>query len=160
MKSLPCWILSCAVTLAGACRSTSEEHARWQDVELSAPSENVLWAVAGQELQRLGFPVGTEANQANNVMRSGWRTTLGAFRGEGHRERAEIRFESLDGGRYKLEVRVEREDNMDWVRPSDLGHAKWEAAADDTETAAILVQRIRARLPEPLEVGERKKARG
>lgn len=145
------------VLFATSCASTTP--AKWQTIEITAPSENVLWAVAGQELKRLDFPVGTEADQANDSMRSGWRTSLGSFRGEGHRERAEIRFESLEGGRFRLELRVEREHNMDWQRPTDPSYAEWEPAEDDEEAAQILIQRIRSRLPEQLEVGEPRKPR-
>jgi len=113
----------------------------------------VLWAVAGQEMQRLDFPVGSDADAVHNTLRSGWRTSLAPFRGEGYRVRAEMRYERLASGRYRLEVRVERENNMDWVRPADPAHAKWEAAADDEELAQLLVQRIRARLGDELEVG-------
>jgi hypothetical protein len=146
------------LSLSG-CASTPEGGERWHELELDAPSENVLWAIAGQELQRLDFPVGSGADQSQGVMRSGWRTSLGTFRGDGHRERAEVRFERLDTGRYRVLVRVECERNMDWTRPSETAHAQWESAPDDQQSAQVLGQRIQARLPAQLEVGPAPKSR-
>ena len=121
--------------------------------EIDAPSENVLWAVAGQELQRLDFPVGSDADPAKRVMLTGWRTSLAPFRGKGHRERAELRFESLGSTRFRVKVRIERENNMNITRPIDPSFAEWEAAGLDEATANVLIQRIKGRLGEQLEIG-------
>lgn len=155
-------LLALAATFV-ACQSGGEHPPVWSTAQLAPPSESVLWAVAGQELQRMDFPVGSDADPSRMVMLTGWRVQLAPFRGKGYRQRAEVRFEKVESGgkpadgatsgagRYKVEVRVERENNMDVVDPIDLGHAKWEPAADDVEVAQVLLQRIRARLGDSLE---------
>lgn len=136
-----------------ACASTGSEDKLGQQFEVDAPSENVLWAVSGQELQRLDFPVGSEADPAKRVMLTGWRTSLAPFRGKGHRERAELRFESLGSARFRIHVSIERENNMNLSRPIDPSYAEWEAAGQDESTAIVLIQRIKGRMGEKLEVG-------
>jgi len=151
MKRTIAAMLLVGLALGSGCLSTSTSEPHWQRAELAAPSENILWSVAGQEVQRVGFPVGSDADPTAMVMRSGWRTALAPFRGEGHRERLELRIDSIEDGRWALEVRVESQRNMDLARPMDPGNAQWEPAADDLETAQIVIQRIRARLGERLE---------
>ena len=90
---------------------------------------------------------------ATRKVLSGWRTSLAPFRGKGHRERAEVRFEALGDRRFKVEVRVESERNMNLSRPLDPAYAEWEAQADDATSMAILVQRIKGRLGEQIEIG-------
>jgi hypothetical protein len=147
------------LALAGGCQSGGEHPPQWKSAELAPPSESVLWAVAGQELQRIGFPVGSDADPASLVIRTGWRTQLAPFRGKGHRERAEARIVELEaekgsGARYRVEIRVERENNMDVVDPIDPTRAKWEEAPDDVETAQVVLHRIRSRLGNSFEVGD------
>ncbi len=139
--------------VSSSCASLTSKVDPGESFELDAPSENVLWAVAGQELQRLDFPVGSDADPARRVMLSGWRTSLAPFRGKGHRERAQLRFESLGSARFRVHVRVERENNMNISRPIDPSYAEWEAAGLDEATTAVLIQRIKGRLGEKLEVG-------
>jgi hypothetical protein len=143
-------VLALALGLS-ACQTGGEHPPQWKSAELAPPSESVLWAVAGQELQRMDFPVGSDADPSQMVMLTGWRTQLAPFRGKGYRQRAEVRFEKSAGGRYKVDVRVERETNMDVVDPLDLTRAKWEPAEDDVEVAHIVLQRIRARLGDSLD---------
>ncbi|MFM7297742.1 MAG: hypothetical protein ACKO4Q_11050 [Planctomycetota bacterium] len=144
--------LLATLALAGCASSSEDKHPR-PSFEIEAPSENVLWAVCGQEVQRLGFPVGSAADPATRRMLSGWRTSLAPFRGKGHRERAEVRLDSLGERRFKVEVRVESERNMNLSRPIDPAYAEWEAQADDESSAMILIQRIKGRLGEEIEVG-------
>ena len=151
------------VSLVCACQTGSEHPPEWKTAELAPPSESVLWAVAGQELQRMDFPVGSDADPAQMVMLTGWRIQLAPFRGKGYRQRAEVRFEKIQAGgksqvaknttpgHYRVEIRVERETNMDVVDPLDATRAKWEPAADDVEVAQIVLQRIRARIGDTLE---------
>jgi hypothetical protein len=141
-----------AAVVVGACHTGPKHDPQWIANEISVPSENVLWAVAGQELQRMGFPVGSDANPASLVMTSGWKTLLAPFRGEGYRERAEVRFVQVAPDRYKLEARVAKEVNNDLVSPLDPAHAVWESAPDNVDSAQILLHRIRARLGDPLEL--------
>lgn len=146
--------LALALSLTfSSCASTGEKDKAGQEFEIDAPSENVLWAVAGQELQRLDFPVGSEADPAKRVMLTGWRTSLAPFRGKGHRERAQLRFESLGSARFRIHVSIERENNMNLSRPIDPSYAEWESAGQDEATAIVLIQRIKGRLGEKLEVG-------
>lgn len=145
-----------AVGVGGACKMGPEHQPNWATAELAAPSENVLWAVASQELQRMGFPLGVGADPRQLIMSSAWKTQLAPFKGDGFRQRAEVRFEALESGRFAVDARVMREINNDIVRPLDPSHAKWESAPDDVETAQLLIQRIQARLGSKLEVGERK----
>ncbi|MDP1795568.1 MAG: hypothetical protein Q8K63_15635 [Acidimicrobiales bacterium] len=149
-------VLACALAalsfVGGACRGGPHIKPEWSAGEFAVPSENVLWTVCGQEMQRVGFPVGTQASAARMLLSSGWRTELAPFRGKGYRVRAEVRFERVAPARYKVDVRVAKEVNNDMIRPLDPAQAKWEAVADDVETAQILLQRIRSRLSDPLEV--------
>lgn len=152
MNTLPKIALLATLALVG-CASTSDDRNPRPSFEIEAPSENVLWAVCGQEVQRLGFPVGSDADPASRRMLSGWRASLAPFRGKGHRERAEVRIESLGERRFKVEVRVESERNMNLSRPIDPAYAEWESQADDESSATILIQRIKGRLGEEIEVG-------
>ncbi len=145
----------CALALA-ACNSGPKYPANWKTAEVAAPSENILWAVASQEMQRMGFPLGAGADPSLLVMSSAWKTQLAPFKGDGLRQRAEVRFEVLKSGRYGVEVRVVKEVNDDIVRPLDPSYAKWIEAPDDVETAQVLLHRIQARLGAKLEVGEKK----
>ncbi len=152
MSKLPQIALLAALALAG-CATSSEDKNPRPSFEIEVPSENVLWAVCGQEVQRLGFPVGSAADPASRRMLSGWRTALAPFRGKGHRERVELRLESLGERRFKVDVRVESERNMNLSRPIDPAYAEWEPQADDETSATILIQRIKGRLGEEIEVG-------
>jgi len=150
---------SCVALALALCACMGPKHPPvWTEVVVSAPSENVLWAVASQELQRMGFPLGVGADPRQLMMNSAWKTQLAPFRGDGFRQRAEVRFEARAAGSYAIEARVVREINDDLVRPLDPSYAQWAPAPDDVETAQLLVQRIQARLGGKLEVGERKKS--
>jgi len=144
---------------AGACNFGGEHPEMWQTQELGAPSENVMWTVVAQELDHLDFPVGTDVDPVTLTMETGWRLQLAPFRGEGYREKAFVRLRGLEGGRYEVEARVARENNMDMVRPLDLGHAKWEPVGDDVEMTQLLLQRVLARVGSELEVGPAPKKR-
>ncbi len=139
----------------GACQGPKHPPA-WTEIEIAAPSENVLWAVASQELQRMGFPLGVGADPQQLLMSSAWKTELAPFKGQGFRKRAEVRFHAREARKYAVEARVVKEINDDIVRPLDPSHAKWEPAPDDVETAQLLLQRIQARLGAKLEVGEKR----
>jgi len=112
----------------------------------------VLWTCAGMALQKQGFPVGTGADPTTLEMTSGWKTSLAPFRGEGFREQAHVKFELVAPQRWKLQVRVERQTNMDVKHPMDASSAEWREEADDLDVSNMIVQRIRALLEEPLEV--------
>jgi len=139
-----------------ACQTGPKYKPAWTDAVVSAPSENVLWAVASQELQRMGYPLGSGAHPDQLVMTSAWKTELAPFKGDGFREKAQVRFTRQDNGQYKVEARVQRESNQDMVRPIDPSYAEWEEAPDNVDAARVLLQRIQARISEPLEVGRPK----
>lgn len=145
-----------AASLCGACKMGPQHEPNWSVAEFEAPSENVLWAVASQELQRMGFPLGVGADPRQLIMSSAWKTQLAPFKGDGFRQRAEVRFQARDSSRFEIQARVVKEINNDLVRPLDPSYAKWESAPDDVESAKLLIQRIQARLGSKLEVGERK----
>lgn len=145
-----------AAGLCAACKMGPKHEPAWATMEVAAPSENVLWAVASQELQRMGFPLGIGADPRQLTMSSAWKTQLAPFKGDGFRQRAEVRFEARESGRFEVLARVVKEINNDLVRPLDPSHAQWESAPDDFESATLLLQRIQARLGSKLDVGERK----
>ena len=51
-----------------------------------------------------------------------------------------------EDGNFEVRVRVEREANMDLVRPLDPSFAKWEERPDDEQRARLLLQTIRSQL--------------
>lgn len=154
MKSLHVNVCAAAALLLALPACQGPKHPPvWTESVVTAPSENILWAVASQELQRMGFPLGVGADPSQLVMSSGWKTQLRPFKGEGYRERAEVRFTAREAGRFAIEARIEKEFNDDLVRPLDPSHAQWKPAPDNVEAAQILLQRIDARLGNPIEIG-------
>jgi len=138
-------LLACAL-LAGApaCKSSSEFPPAWKEGELSVPSDRLLWEVTVFALESERFPVGSGLDPTTRVATSGWKHSLAPFRNQGWREQAQVRYELVAPGRYRVEVRVVRQTNDDMVRPLDLRYAKWKDGPDDEETAQVLLQRIKA----------------
>jgi hypothetical protein len=126
----------------------------WQNSQLEASSENVLWLMTRNAFDRLGYPLGGGLDPAALTAVSGWRVSLAPFRGQGQRHRAEIRYTAAEPGRWDVEVRVQRQVNMDIVRPLDAGYAEWEWRPDDDTEARILLQHLRSSLGQPLDVGD------
>jgi hypothetical protein len=149
MKTTPLWaagVLLAALALLAplsGCAGTREK-GDWASAHVTAGSDRLMWQVTIFALEKEGFPVTTQVDPGALVATTGWRTDLSPFRGQGHRERAEVRSVQTAPGNYEVRVRVERQVNMDIVQPLDLRFAKWEPAADNTEAAAVLLQRIRA----------------
>ena len=137
-----CALLVCS--LAGC--ASSEKDSDWVSAPVAAPSEQILWDVIVQALQRERYPVGAGLDPVTRTAVSGWRNDLAPFRGEGFRERATVQVVPLPAGQFETRVRVEVERNMDIVRPLDLQFAKWEPAPDDRETAELLLQTVRSQL--------------
>ena len=152
LASACAWLGACTGTSLSTLAFNSSTPEQWQTDEVGAPSENVVWMCAGMALQKQGFPVGTGADPTTLVMTSGWKTSLAPFRGEGWREQAQIKFENVAPKRWKMQVRVARQVNMDVKHPMEAGSAEWRDEADDLEVANMIVQRVRALLEEPLEV--------
>ena len=145
----------CLFSALSACQSASKYPPQWRSEEIDVPSDRLLWEVTMFALEKERYPTGTDIDPASLTALSGWRYSLAPFRGQGHRERAEIRFKPLGPQRYRVEVRVERELNMDPVRPMDISYAEWEPAADNAEAALILIQRIRSWIAPQLELRSR-----
>jgi hypothetical protein len=146
----------CALALACATRKRHPEV--WQEIEVRTPSETVLWTVAGMALEKSGFPVGSGADPRSLEIASGWRNSLSPFSGDGYRQRAFVRFERVEPRRYRVSVRVARQENKDIARPLDLSYAKWEDAPDEVALARVLSQRIASALDEALEPEPAQKA--
>jgi hypothetical protein len=127
-----------------ACQSSSKYPPQWRVEEIDVPTDRLLWEVTVFALEKEGYPTGTDLDPTSLNAVSGWRYSLAPFRGKGRRERAHLQFEPLGPQRYRLQVRVERENNMDAVRPMDLSYADWKEAPDNTDAALVLVQRIRS----------------
>ncbi len=143
------WLIGLCALLAAACQSSRTHPPQWKTAELESKSERVLWQVGAMVLDKEGFPTGSGLDPTSMLAVSGWRNDLSPFRGKGYREQAQLGFESLGGGRWKVRVRVKREVNMDIVRPLDLQFAKWESAADAEERALVLLQRMRSWMQTP-----------
>ena len=136
----------------GSCSSTGKYPPQWRTEEIDVPTDRLLWEVTVFALEKEGYPTGTDLDPTNLNAVSGWRYSLAPFRGKGRRERAHLLFESIGPKRYRLQVRVERENNMDAVRPMDLSYADWKEAPDNTDAATVLVQRIRSWIAPGLEL--------
>jgi len=139
-----------AACLAG-CSTTPRIDPEWVSDEFPAASERVLWQVARMTLEKEGFPVGEGLDPSTLVASTGWRLDLAPFRSQGFREQAQVRFERLEPGRYKVGVRVLHEINQDVVHPLDPQYAKWEPAPDRTDRAHVLLQRIKSWMNTELE---------
>lgn len=143
-RPLALLLLAFVPLLLPCCQSGRKHPPQWQTREIEVPTDRLLWEVTAFALQKEGFPVGSQMDPATLTAVSGWRYDLAPFRGAGYRERAEIRFEPVGPGRYRVRVRVEKDVNMDHVRPLDLSYARWEAAPDDGEKAGVLLQRLQS----------------
>lgn len=137
-------LLLASCVLGGACQVAKKHPQVWQVDEIATDSQRVLWEVTAMSFQKHGFPTGTGLDPATMVATSGWKYDLAPFRGQGFRERAHIEFEPLDKGVYDVRLRIERENNMDMVRPLDLSYAEWKAAPDDEIEAKLLLLRIKS----------------
>jgi hypothetical protein len=142
-------LLSALLLVLGACSSTAddpEHEGTWKEVEVSAPSDRVLWQITLLSLQNLDFPLGANMDPTAGVVETLWKTDLQPFRGEGMRVRALLRFQPLEPGRWKVRARVRREQNMALAAPLDPQRAEWKEAPDDVVLAATLLQHIQSRL--------------
>jgi len=140
------------LALAAACSSTPHVKPQWSTGQVNVPSERILWEVTMLALEKQEFPVGSRIDPVALEAVTGWRNHLAPFRGEGYRERAHVKYRHTGGGTYEVDVRVEREANMDISRPLDARYAKWEPSPDDSQKAGILLQRIKAYVGGEIEV--------
>jgi hypothetical protein len=149
---------TCLPFLLAACASVARQEAldakaeRWQTLEVSAPSDRVVWQLTLLSLGSQGYPLAAGSDPGARQVESGWKTDLQPFRGEGERRRAVVKLTPLAPGRWKLEARVKCEHNQNLVSPLDPVRAEWERAPDDESAAKILLHHIGARLRPELEV--------
>lgn len=145
-------LLSLALLAAGACTSVARQEeldkkvARWQTLEVSAPSDRMAWQIILLSVQNMGFPLAAGSDLGSHELESGWKTDMQPFRGEGERRRALVNLTPLEPGRWKIEARVRVEHNLNLVAPLDPVRAEWKPAADDEATTKVLLQHIRSRL--------------
>jgi hypothetical protein len=151
MNFLQRLLVALAVLVPLACKSSAPEP-QWQNDELSATSEHVLWEVTVLALEKEGYPVGSGLDPATLIATSGWKISLAPFKGKGWQAQAQVKYELAAPGRYKINVRVRRQLNQNLAKPLDLSYAEWEDAPDDTERALVLLQRIRSYLGNDIEI--------
>ena len=149
---------ACLSILLAACTSVARQEeldakeARWQTLEVSAPSDRVVWQLTLLSIDSQGYPLASGSDAGARQVESGWKTDMQPFRGEGERRRAVVKLTPLSPGRWKLEARVRCEHNQNLVTPLDPVRAEWKHAADDESAAKILLQHIGARLRPELEL--------
>jgi hypothetical protein len=137
-------LLAVLALAAAACFSAPKHEEVWVADEVTVASDRLLWEVTRFSLEKGGYPVGSGMDPTTLVATSGWKTSLAPFRGKGWRERAQVRYQRVAPGRYRVQARVEKQLNMDVVKPLDLRYAKWESGPDNMEAARILLERIKA----------------
>jgi hypothetical protein len=158
MRAVPLFLAILPTVPALACTSVARKEAldakeaRWQTLEVAAPSDRVVWQLTLLSLQTQGYPLAAGSDLGVRQVESGWKTDLQPFRGEGQRRRAVVKLTPLAPGRWKLEARVKCEHNQNLVSPLDPVRAEWEHAPDDEAAAKILLRHIGARLRPELEV--------
>ncbi|MBK7643618.1 MAG: hypothetical protein IPJ19_11335 [Planctomycetes bacterium] len=128
-----------------ACGTTRPDP-KWISGEVACGSEDVLWETTRMALVKNSFPVGAGIEPAHMTAVSGWAHSLAPFRGQGFRERCHIKWTRVDTGRWRLDVRVERDRNDDISHPLDMTYAQWEPDPDDEERARLVTQYIRSLL--------------
>ncbi len=144
-----------AALLFAACQTGRINQPQWATTTASAPSEAVVWDVVMFALNEQNFPIGAGLDPGSRVATTGWRNSLAPFKSEGFRQRVCMGLEPLDGGKYKLSLRVEKDTNEELAHPMELDYARWEEAPDDIQTAQILISKIDARMGGSLEIKPR-----
>lgn len=134
-----------------SCGGGSRVEPQWQNLEVKAPSDRILWKVANMALNNRGYPRGT-LDLAQMEVETGWRNDLAPFRGEGYRTKAHVAMEPLDRGVWTVDVRVQKAINMELERPLSLAHAEWKEVPDDVFAARVILQHIRSLLPDDIEL--------
>ena len=147
-RLIVCLLLALA---SSSCASSGEPDPDWRSIEVDAVSERFLWIYSLNGLQRLGFPVGTDANPTERRVRTGWKTDLAPFRGDGRRQFAELFMEPVGEKRWSLSARVVRPPlplGVAGVQGVRQGHV---GLGGDPRQADILLQTIRSSIQAPLE---------
>ncbi|HED66194.1 MAG TPA: hypothetical protein ENJ09_11640 [Planctomycetes bacterium] len=131
------------VLLFGGCASTpSAPRPKWQEVEVHAPSDRVLWKLTLLQVERLGFPLTSGLDPSAGEILTGWRTNLMPFRGQGDRRRLEVRLDAIEPGLWRVRAHVQRQRNMSLTSPLDPRRAEWEWAGDVDSEASIFLNHV------------------
>ena len=139
--------LAIAAVLLVGCRTPGPPAADWAELEIEAPSENVLWEVVRRSMTRRGFPQGAGMNRAALTAETGWRPSLSPFKDKGFRVRAVVEVERGEEARtYLVRARVHRQNNAALVNPGDPRYAQWEWTDDDLGEARILLHHVKSYL--------------
>ena len=139
----------CALVALSGCKSKPEP--QWVDATFDVRSENLLWTVLRQALDRAEFAVGSEADPSQRRIVSAWKVDASPFKGRGFRSKAHVEFSpssEADNGQesgWAVRVRVEKETNESF-KGLDLRYAEWKAAPDDVAAAGRIVQFARSLL--------------
>lgn len=144
-----CALLAALACFLGACQSTpgeiegDEPDAKWVRTEIVCHSDRVLDEVTRLALSKQGYP-GARGLEKDLSIESNWQNHLGAFKDQGYRLQAVIKYSALGEGRYELAARVRKQRNGSIVRPADLSYAEWKWVEDDENAAKVLVQLIKS----------------
>lgn len=152
--------LLASLALLTACAAPAPE--AWVPADVPTVSTPRLWEVTRMAMEREGFPitrVGFEPTSRTAF--SGWKMDLHPFRGNGYRERAEVRYEAgRKPGMMVLSVRVAHQNNMNIAKPLDPSYAEWETGPDNQERARVIQQYIRSMLGNSLDIGKKIEEKG
>jgi hypothetical protein len=143
-----------ALGFLGGCKS-NEPQPKWIHSDVEAAYDRILIDVTALALQKSGFPVGAGIDPGNLTVLSGWHTSLAPFRGEGWRERCEVRYVKKSPGHYEVAIHVRREKNDDLVHPLDIAYAVWIQEEDDVDRSRAVMQHIRSMLETDVKVEEK-----
>jgi len=132
---------------------SSAPRPQWTTGEVPSVNEQVLREVVMVSLQRCGFPVGSGVDPGARRVATGWRESAHAFKGKGWREKATVEYRPVEGAKYEVRIRVERETNES-LRPLDPAYAKWKVSDDHPPSAEKVMQYLRSMLDGDFEVGD------
>jgi len=153
-------LLSTLLVLAPCSSTPSEPDGSWREVEVSAPSDQVLWKIALLAAGRMDFPLTGRLDPSSGKFVTGWRTSLQPFSGAGNRTRAEVRMEPVSQGRWRVRAHVQKQVNQALVHPLDPTRAEWEWTGDDVLQAEILLRHVVSSLDPALEIQDGSEAPG
>ncbi len=140
------FLLSAGAFCACAGLGSREPAAIWREIEVSAPSETVLFKLTLLAVEGQGYPVAGGTDRGAGTIASGWRTSLQPFQGAGVRLRAVVEIAPSGERRFKVRARVQQQTNEALVAPLDPTRAEWKWAEDDPIRAQVLLQHVRSAL--------------
>jgi len=146
------------LTSFAACQTNKEPSGRWAEGMVKSPSDRVLWQVSRLSLRKMRFPSAGALDPASGKLKSGWKTQLHPFQGEGYRERAEVEIVPIEKGSWAVRTRVAKQVNEALVSPLDPSRAEWEWVSDDPNSAKILLTHITSLMEPEMEFVKQKDA--